>query len=131
MSNLLDLYPKGLTSIEERLEIQPSSNLIETIIPNNSILVGYKVKESDFRSKYDAVIIGIQRNGKPISDHLGEVILKAGDLLLLSVGKHFYSRNKNASSLMLVSNHKRIGTKEKLENLSFHYWRESYCLLLS
>ena len=113
VSNLLDLYPKGLTSIEERLEIEPSSNLIEAIIPNNSTLVGRKVKESDFRNKYDAVIIGIQRNGRPISDHLGEVILKAGDLLLLSVGMHFYSKNKNASSLMLVSNHKRIGTKRK------------------
>ena len=52
------------------------------------------MKESDFRSKYDAVIIGIQRNGKPISDHLGEVILKAGDLLLLLLVSIFILETK-------------------------------------
>lgn len=56
---------------------------IEAIIPVNSSLIGKKVKESDFRKRYNASIIALHRQGKRIIGSVGETELNAGDLLLL------------------------------------------------
>ncbi len=56
---------------------------IEAIIPANSSLIGKKVKETDFRRRFNASIIALHRQGKRVTGSVGETILNAGDLLLL------------------------------------------------
>ena len=56
---------------------------VEAIIPVNSSLIGKKVKETDFRRKFNASIIALHREGKRITGSVGETVLNAGDLLLL------------------------------------------------
>ncbi len=56
---------------------------IEAIIPVNSSLIGKKVKETDFRKRYNASIIALHREGKRITGSVGETVLSSGDLLLL------------------------------------------------
>lgn len=56
---------------------------IEAIVPANSMLVGKKVKDTDFRKRYNASIIALHRQGKRVSGSVGETELDAGDLLLL------------------------------------------------
>lgn len=56
---------------------------IEAIIPVNSSLIGKKVRETDFRKRYNASIIALHRQGKRITGSVGETVLNAGDLLLL------------------------------------------------
>lgn len=55
----------------------------EAIIPVNSSLIGKKVKDTDFRKKFNASIIALHREGKRIIGSVGETVLNAGDLLLL------------------------------------------------
>ncbi len=56
---------------------------IEAIIPVNSSLISKKVKDTDFRKRFNASIIALHREGKRITGSVGETELNAGDLLLL------------------------------------------------
>ena len=56
---------------------------VEAIIPVNSSLAGKKVKETDFRKKFNASIIALHRQGKRVTGSVGETVLNAGDLVLL------------------------------------------------
>jgi di/tricarboxylate transporter len=58
-------------------------NCVEAIIPVNSSLIGKKVKETDFRKRYNASIIALHREGKRVTGSVGETELNSGDLLLL------------------------------------------------
>ena len=77
------------------VSIKESQNLVEVVIAANSRLVNKTVKESDFRGRYDGAIIAIHRNGEKLWGKLGEIILKAGDVLLIKTGQDFIVRTKN------------------------------------
>ncbi|EON79181.1 hypothetical protein ADIS_0290 [Lunatimonas lonarensis] len=62
--------------------------LTEAVVPASSSLIGEKVKNSDFRKRYQASIISIHRNGEIIKGNIGETRLQAGDLLLMLTGKN-------------------------------------------
>jgi di/tricarboxylate transporter len=74
----------GLTVPKEEIsELEEQFNFVEAVIPANSALVGERIKDSDFRKKYNASIIAIHRNGKRVPGKVGEMHLSGGDFLLL------------------------------------------------
>jgi len=108
VNELLDLFPEGLTNVEEKFKVEGRSNLLEVIVPNNSDLIDQPLKETNFRSRYDAVIIGVQRGGMPLSGKIGRMILQAGDLLLLATGSAFAERNRQNTALIPITEHDRV-----------------------
>ncbi len=52
--------------------------LVELVLSPSSPLVGQTVRESDFRSTYNAAIISISREGARLEGKLGDVRLRAG-----------------------------------------------------
>ena len=110
VNELLDLFPKGLKTVEEKFEVDARRDLLEVIIPNNSDLIGRPLKQTNFRARYDAVIIGVQREGQPLHGKIGQIALQMGDLLLLSAGANFTSRNERETSLITISQHKRTSS---------------------
>lgn len=108
VNELLDQFPDGLKNVEEKFKVEGRSNLIEVIVPNNSDLIGRPLKETNFRLRYDAVIIGVQRSGQPLKGKIGRQILQAGDLLLLSTGKDFVQRNQEETTLIPIGQHDRV-----------------------
>jgi Trk K+ transport system NAD-binding subunit len=62
----LDLFPKGLKTVEQKFEMDARHDLLEVIVPNNSDLIGRPLKQTNFRERYDAVIVGVQREGPPL-----------------------------------------------------------------
>lgn len=108
VNELLDLFPDGLANVEGKFKVEGRSNLIEVIVPNNSDLIGRKLKETNFRSRYDAVIVGVQRAGQPLQGKIGRMVLHAGDLLLLATGADFAKRNKEESTLIAISEYDRV-----------------------
>ncbi len=85
---------KGLTFPEiGLLKRKKSIDIIEIVITHNSTLISKTVKEANFRGKYDAAIIGIQRNGERIIKKIGSIKLKAGDVLLLIAGNDLIKRD--------------------------------------
>jgi di/tricarboxylate transporter len=79
------------------------ANVNEVVVSQNSALINKSVRNTDFRGKYDAAIIAVHRNGERIEEKAGNVVLKAGDVLLLFAGANFISRSKDTFDFYFIS----------------------------
>ena len=80
----------GLTPVEVGMfKNKAKTQLIEIVISYNSNLLKKTVKDAHFRSRFDAAVIAIHRNGERLNGKLGQIILEAGDVLLLLAGEDF------------------------------------------
>ncbi len=79
-----------------------SFNFVEAVVPANSDLIGKRIRESDFRRRFNASIVAIHRNGRKMSGKLGETTLSGGDFLLLLTGEQPIPQNQQ-SHLYLLS----------------------------
>ena len=61
----------------------PDLPLFEVVIAPNSRLVGKTLKGVDFRERYGGVVLAIRRRDEAVEGGLGNVPLRAGDLLLV------------------------------------------------
>ncbi|MDP6907940.1 MAG: SLC13 family permease, partial [Flavobacteriales bacterium] len=80
-------------SLPKESHSEELSDVVEVVVSSNSWLVGKQVKNSDFRGKYDAAIVAIHRNGEKLSGKMGDVVIQAGDVLLLFAGRDFDIRS--------------------------------------
>jgi di/tricarboxylate transporter len=80
-----------------------SRRLVEAVVSNTCPLLGQSIRESRFRTRYDAVVLGVARNGERIRQKIGDIVLKVGDTLLLEAHESFVSRQRNTRSFFLVS----------------------------
>lgn len=94
-------------SKKEKLDLGNEIEIVEAVIPFNSLLAGTTVKEFGFRERYDAVIVGIHRKGEKISGKIGNIRLEAGDLLLISAGPDFRTLVDQDKNLYIVSSMER------------------------
>lgn len=79
----------GLQVFGTRADALLGSNLVEVVISNESILPNRTLREVDFRSQFDAGVVGIRRGDKRLTGQLGRIPLRVGDSLLLAVGPDF------------------------------------------
>ncbi len=83
---------------------RPQRCMIEAVVSNTSPLVGQSVREGRFRTVYNAVVIAVARNGERITNRkIGDIVLKAGDTLLLEAHKSFQEQHRNSRDFFLVS----------------------------
>jgi len=78
-------------------------NMLEVIVMPNAAIEGKTVKDSGFRSMFDAAIVGMRRGGKRLSGKLGNLTIQAGDSMMLAVGPDFNDR-KNLDKNFVVIN---------------------------
>lgn len=100
-----------------------TQELTEVAIKQDSNLVGKSLKETGFRAKFDAAVVAIRREGEQVSGKLGEVHLRAGDLLLLATGTDFASRDNLRKNFYILSgvtpDNMISGWREKLVMVGF------------
>ena len=77
--------------------------LVQAVIAVGSPLQGRTVRDGRFRTMYDAVIIAVQRSGGRIQAKIGDIVLQAGDVLLLDTGSSFLRTYKGDPAFALVS----------------------------
>lgn len=75
----------------------------EVVVGDNSPLVGATLKEVDFRAHYNAAVLAVHRSGERLGDKLGDVRLRAGDLLLVLADPDFGRRWRDRHDFLLVS----------------------------
>ena len=92
--------------IELPAHLEPSGKdikVVEGVISANNSLIGKTIKESNFRERYDAAVVAIHRNGEKLSGKIGRIKIKAGDVLLMYVGKSFMSKVDVFKDLYVIS----------------------------
>ena len=94
----------GLRLMGENADDLLSSNLVEAIIANGSGLAGKTLQEMDFRTMFNAGVVGIRRGEKRLEGQLGRIPLKVGDSLLLAVGGSFSQHRNLDRNFHLLSN---------------------------
>lgn len=71
---------------QDNIEQRGQFNFIEAVVSSSSDLIGVRIKDSDFRNRFNASIVAIHRDGKRVSGKVGEMHLAGGDFLLLLAG---------------------------------------------
>ncbi len=107
---------KGLNmfAVEEGLLQQ---NLTEVIVMPNANVEGRSLKDAGFRSLFDAAVVGMHRGGKRLSGKLGEIVLQAGDRLMLATGPDFSERRNVSKNFFVVQDDINAGSISQRENL--------------
>ena len=90
------------------VDVNGRVEIVEALVLPNSSLVGKKVKDTDFRAKFDAAILAVHRNGEKLKGKIGDILLKPGDLLLILAGKDFWKRIADSNDLYVITKVKEI-----------------------
>ncbi|WP_253288889.1 SLC13 family permease [Amphibacillus sp. MSJ-3] len=93
--------------------------LIEAVVSHQSSFIAKSIKQSRFRSHYDAGVIAVHRNNERIQGKIGDIILKPGDSLLLLTDAKFIEKYQQSNDFYLVS---RIEPPKQLSENSFKSW---------
>ena len=77
-------------------------NMVEVIVMPNAAIEGKTIKDSGFRSLFDAAVVGMRRGGKRLSGKLGNITIQAGDNMMLAVGPDFNERKNLGKNFVVV-----------------------------
>ena len=80
-----------------------SIKLVDAIVSSQSSLLSKSIKKLQFRSRYDAGIIAVNRNNERIKSKIGDIVLKPGDSLLLLAGTDFVEKYHHSNDFFVVS----------------------------
>lgn len=77
--------------------------LAEAVVSPACPLVGQSIREGRFRTRYEAVVIAVHRNGEAVQGRIGDIVLQSGDTLLLETTRRFLRQQRNSRDFFLVS----------------------------
>jgi di/tricarboxylate transporter len=77
--------------------------LIEAVVSNRCPLLGKSIREGRFRTQYNAAVIAVARSGERLQQKVGDIVLQAGDTLLLEARPSFVQQQRNSRDFFLVS----------------------------
>jgi di/tricarboxylate transporter len=78
-------------------------SLIEAVVSDVCPLVGKTIRESRFRTQYNAVVIAVARSGERLRQKIGDIVLQPGDTLLVEARPSFVQQQRNSRDFFLVS----------------------------
>lgn len=107
VDEIVDLQQtRGLHSSEHQhvLEIDsPQHTFFEAVVGRSSVLSGQTLKEARFRSRYQAAVVAIHRDGHRVDAKLGDVRLRPTDTLLVLARPGFAQRWRANTDFLLVA----------------------------
>jgi len=87
-----------------KLEVENHQRcLVEVVIASEFPALNKTVRESRFRTRFNAVILSVSREGNRISGKLGDITLRVGDTLLLEASHQFVEQYRFRRDFLLVS----------------------------
>lgn len=107
LESVVDLQKiKGLAPVADEAgpsHYRPKMRLTEAVISQASPLVGRTVRDAEIRTRYGAVVIAVHRLGHRLEGKIGDIVLRAGDTLLLEAEPGFARRHRTSRAFHLVS----------------------------
>lgn len=77
--------------------------LFEAVVSNSNPNVGQTIREGQFRTRYNAAVLAVARQGERIRSKLGDIRLRAGDTLLVEADPNFVENYRHSRDFFLVS----------------------------
>jgi len=77
--------------------------LVEAVVSTSYPYLRMSVRDSEFRSHYNAAIIAVSRDGVRLTEKIGDIRLESGDTLLLEATDGFAKQQRNSRHFFLVS----------------------------
>ncbi|SFR50916.1 Di-and tricarboxylate transporter [Marinobacter daqiaonensis] len=77
--------------------------LVEVVLGPEFAALGQTVRDSRFRSRFNAAILSVSREGKRVPGKLGDIRFKMGDTLLLEASQEFAEQYRFRRDFLLVS----------------------------
>ena len=77
--------------------------LIETVVSAACPLVGKTIREGQFRTQYNGVVLAVGRDGERLTGKIGDIRLQVGDTLLIEAHPNFLSRQRISKELYIIS----------------------------
>ncbi len=77
--------------------------LIEAVVSNTCPIINTAIRDARFRTRYNAVVIAVSRNGQRMRGKIGDIVLLPGDTLLLEAHTSFADIQRNSRDFYLVS----------------------------
>jgi len=108
VDSVVDLHRmRGLIPATDQVfklnEPRPNRLLVEAVVSNTCPIAGKSIREGGFRTRYDAVVIAVHRNGERLRQKIGDIVLRPGDTLLLETHRRFLRQRRNSRDFFLVS----------------------------
>ena len=75
----------------------------EVVVGPNSSLLGSTLKEIGFRGRFQGAVVAIHRAGERVGGKLGDIRLRAGDVLLVLGARGFADQWRDHSDFLVVS----------------------------
>lgn len=91
------------TPTRESLNIEESHNLIEIVLPYGSHLEGQTLEAVNFLENYDCDILAIRQGEELTHKKMGNITLKAGNVLLLTAGENTIKRLRKDRSFIVFN----------------------------
>ncbi len=98
---------RGLTPATEQVfkldGLRSERIMIEAVVSWSCPVVGRTIRDGRFRSRYNAVVIAVARNGERLGGKIGDIVVRPGDTLLLEARPSFVEQQRNSRDFFLVS----------------------------
>jgi len=97
---------RGLVPVSDQEtppERRRDERLIEAVVSASSPLIDQSIRDANFRTAYDAAVVAVHRNAERVAGKIGEIVLEAGDTLLLQAAPGFTRVHRNSADFYLVS----------------------------
>jgi di/tricarboxylate transporter len=82
---------------------RPERRLFEVVVSDTCPVTGRTIRDGQFRTRYNAVVLAVARNGERLRAKIGDIELRAGDTLLLESRPNFLAQQRNSRDFLLVS----------------------------
>ena len=81
---------------------QAHRQLTEVVIAKSSPIIGQSVKDANFRKRYSAVVLAGHRDGGRLTGKVGDIVIQAGDMLLIQTANRFAEAFRHTQDFSLV-----------------------------
>ena len=103
LERIRGLVPVADQGYEVRAAERRGQYLCEAVISPRSPIIGTSIRDADFRALYSAAVIAVHRGSERIRGRIGDIVLRAGDTLLLQTHGRFTRVHSNNPDFFLVS----------------------------
>ncbi|MCA0148537.1 SLC13 family permease [Rossellomorea vietnamensis] len=90
--------------------------LTEAVVSHHSSLLYKKIKDTNFRSRFNAAVIAVHRQNQRLKYKIGDIILRPGDILLLATGTDFYKKANTNDFYIATTLDKTMMTRKQTLN---------------